>query len=411
MYKLNVFRPAQAAIFSFILIAFFCVAVRAQQPGAFSADRDRAIQLVNAKNFAEALPILERLAVDKQADGQVFLGLGIVKWNLQDPSDKAKWRQTRLAAKAAFLKAKDLGVSIPEIDLLIASVGETGGDKGESSNPQAQAAMEEAFPAFAARDYEKAAAAYERAATLDPTHYEAALYTGNTYFAMRKHDQAAIWFANAITIDPNRETAHRYWADSLWKSGKETEAVEKFFDAVISEPYSSAAWRGITQYAQAKNISLAHARIKVPVDFASGEGKTNITLGNLLGGKEDDGGFAWTGYGISRAVWQTDKDGKLSKDFAAAYPAEKVYRHSLAEEVHAFRMVLTLIKDDKKAKKLDPSLAALKKLDAEGLLESWILFARADEGVRRDYPAYRSANRDKLRRYLAEYIMKNGGEK
>ena len=411
MNQINTGRRSGTAVISlFLFFVLFAAGVHGQQPGSFAAERDRAIKLVNAGGFTEALPLLEKLSAEKQADGQVFLGLGIAKWSLQDDSDKAKWRKTRLEAKAAFLKARSLGVSLPEIDLIIASVNDAGGDKGESSNPQAQAAMDEANNAFAAQSYEKAAAAYEKAATLDPAHYEAALYTGNTYYTLKKHDAAAVWFAKAIAIDRNRETAYRYWADSLWKSGNEKEAVDKFLEAIISEPYSSAAWRGITQYAQNKNISLAHAKIKVPVDFSSGEGKTNITLGNLLGGKVDDGGFAWTGYGISRAVWQTDKDGKLSKNFSAAYPSEKVYRHSLAEEVDALRMVLTLVKDDKKQKNLDPSLVALKKLDSEGLIEAWVLFARATEGIKRDYPQYRDANRQKLKLYLTSYVMKNGGE-
>ena len=64
--------------------------------------------------------------------------------------DKAQWKQTRLKARDAFLKARELGVSIPEIDLIAASIKADGGDKGMSDNPQAQATMNEAFPLFAA---------------------------------------------------------------------------------------------------------------------------------------------------------------------------------------------------------------------------------------------------------------------
>jgi hypothetical protein len=72
-------------------------------------------------------------------------------------------------------------------------------------------------------------------------------------------------------------------------------------------------------------------------------------------------------------------------------------------------MVVTLLKDGKNAKKLNPSLTMLKKLNDEGLLEAYILLGRADAGIRQDYAAYRQANRDKLKRYLAEYVIKNGG--
>ena len=51
----------------------------------------------------------------------------------------------------------------------------------------------------------------------------------------------------------------------------------------------------------------------------------------------------------------------------------------------------------------------LKKLNDEGLLEAYVLFVRADAGIKQDYPTYRQNNRDKLKRYLTEYVMKNGG--
>jgi hypothetical protein len=48
-------------------------------------------------------------------------------------------------------------------------------------------------------------------------------------------------------------------------------------------------------------------------------------------------------------------------------------------------------------------------LNDAGLLEPFVLFVRSDAGVQRDYSAYRQNNRDKLKRYLAEIVMKNGG--
>ncbi len=365
--------------------------------------------MVNNKKFAEALPLLEKLAADKRADKDVFVGLGITAWQLQDTiKDQNQWKQMRLKARNAFLKAKELGVTVPEIDLIIGSIKPDGGDKNKSDNPQAQAAHDEAFQAFASGDYKKAAAAYEKAATLDPTHYEAALYTGNSFYALKNYDKAGVWFAKAIALDPNRETAHRYWADGLALSGNKKAAEDKYLDAIIAEPYNSSAWRGLIQYAQNNSIKLAHPKIDIPVDFSSsGDGNTKITLG--MGEKNDDGSFAWTTYGFSRAAWQTDKNGKLSKEFSKSYPNEKVYRRSLAEEMNALYTVLTVVKESKDVKKLNPALATLKKLGDEGLLESYILFVRADAGIKQDYPAYRQNNRDKLKRYLLEYVIKNGG--
>jgi tetratricopeptide (TPR) repeat protein len=409
MQKITSSRIKTLASILFLSLILGSSSVFAQTANDFAAERERAIRLANEGKFAEALPILEKLSADKQADGQVFLGLGLAHWQLQgNAKNKTEAKQIRAKARAAFLRAKELGASIPEVDLIIASIKPDGGDKNESDNPQAQAAYEEAHPAFAAQDYKKAAAAYEKSATLDPTWYEAALYTGNSYYALKEYDKAGIWFAKAIAIDPNRETAHRYWGDALMLAGKKKEAEDKFFDAIIADPYGSSAWRGLIQYAQRENIKLSHPKINIPVDFsASDGGNTKITLG--IGDKTDDGSSAWMMYGISRALWQTDKTGKLGEKFAKAHPNEKVYRHSLAEEMDALHSVLAAVKASKEIKKLDPSLDLLKKLNDAGLLEAFVLFVRADAGVQKDYPAYRQNNRDKLKRYLSEFVMKNGG--
>lgn len=402
-------RKAASAAILFLTIVFSTATLTAQQPDNFSSERDRALQLVEDKKYVEAVSLLEKLAADKRADKDIFFGLGLSAWQFQDSiKDKAEWKKMRLKARNAFVRAKELGVQVPEVDLIISSIKPDGGDKNKSDNPQSQTAQEEAFRAFAAGNFKKAAAEYEKAALLDPTHYEAALYTGNSYYALKSYDKAGIWFAKAIALDPNRETAHRYWADGLALSGNKKSAVDKYLDAVVAEPYSSSAWRGLIQYAQTNDIKLAHPKIEIPVDFStSSNGNAKITLG--MGDKNDDGSFAWTTYGLSRAAWQTGKDGNLSKEFAKAYPNEKVYRHSLAEETDALRTVLTVVKESKDTKKLNPALTALKKLSDEGLLEAYLLIARADAEIRQDYADYRQNNREKLKRYLSEYVMKNGG--
>jgi len=411
MKKFTLRLKAIFALVAFLSCAFASTSIFAQTPSDYVVERDRAIRLVNEKKYAEALPLLEKLSTAKEADGQIFMGIGLVYWRLQDTTkDRVQWKQYRLRARDAWLKAKELGVSNPDIDLTIASIKPDGGDKAQSDNLLAQSSFDEAFQPFTSGDYKTAVAAYEKAATIDPTWYEASLYTGNTYYAMKDYEKAGIWFAKAIAIDPNRETAHRYWADGLMLSGKEKEAVDKYHDAIIAEPYSSAAWRGLIQYAQQKGIKLAHPKIEIPVEFSSnGKGETSIGLGALLGDKKDDGSAAWMMYGISRALWQTDKDGKLSENFSKAYPNEKTYRHSLAEEMDALHSVLSVLKDGKKAKKATPALVSLKKLEDEGLLEVYVFFVRADAGIKQDYPSFRQNNRDKLKRYLTDYVMKNGG--
>ena len=113
--------------------------------------------------------------------------------------------------------------------------------------------------------------------------------------------------------------------------------------------------------------------------------------------------FCLVSYGVTRSNWRKEK-------FTKTFPEEKTYRHSLAEEADALRSVLTLAGSDKNLKSLSPSLAKLKKLNDDGLLEAYILVARADEGIAADHPSYLKQHRDKLRRYVVEYVLTGGGQ-
>ena len=79
----------------------------------------------------------------------------------------------------------------------------------------------------------------------------------------------------------------------------------------------------------------------------------------------------------------------------------------MREEAAALQAVVEAVKQGQKEKKitqLDSSLANLVKLSDEGLLEPFILYALVDEGIAKDYYEYKKTNRDKLKRYLIEYV-------
>lgn len=419
MFKQNsvATRLRQLAVCSLILFAFLTFTTTrtpAQNPDDFKAERARAIQLINERKFDEALPVFEQLAVSNQADDQIMYGLGIaILMTSEKIKDEATQRKERLRGRAALIRARELGARDENLDMMIKSVKEDGGLAGKSSNKEADAAMAEASAAFANHDYEKAAREYERAARLDPTLYEAALYTGDSYYSLKNWEKSFEWFARAVALDPDKETAYRYWADALMLSGKQEEARDKFFDAIIADPYSQLTWRGLSQWAQRNHNTLGHPKIEIPTNVSSApNGSINITVDkNSLEGSKSDGSAAWMMYGIVRATWMTGKDGKLSEKFARAYPNEKKYRHSLAEEVDALRLVLVSVKEQgKEVKQLEPALAKLTKLNEAGLLEPFVLFARADQGIARDFAEYRQANREKLRRYLLDYVVTGGGK-
>ena len=372
----------------------------------FAVERERAIKMINEGKYVESLPLFEKLAADKQADAEVFFGLGIATLSKADTiKDTAGRKQLRVKARETLLKAKSLSGENSQIDSVLNTIKPDGGERGKSDNPEANKAMEVAFAAFAERNYLKAAELYEKAARLDPVLYEAALYTGNSFYGAKEHDKAGIWFAKAVALDPNRETAYRYWGDSLMVSGKENEAKDKFFDAIVAEPYSQLAWRGLIQFARANNLKLAHPKIDIPTNISSNEkgDRTTITLDESLLKETGDGSGAWMAYGLIRAVWRNG-------DFLKKFPNEKVYRHSLAEEAAALRGVLVAVKNQRKdIKQLNPALKQLQELNDAGLLEAYILLAQADAGIRQDYDAYRQNNRDKLKRYLVEFLIIENG--
>jgi len=78
----------------------------------------------------------------------------------------------------------------------------------------------------------------------------------------------------------------------------------------------------------------------------------------------------------------------------------------MPEEAAAYGTALHVILDkDSGTLKAHPELARLKQVQAAGLLEAWVLIDQADQEIAQDYESYRSSNRDKIRRYLDEFIV------
>jgi tetratricopeptide (TPR) repeat protein len=243
---------------------------------------------------------------------------------------------------------------------------------------------------------------YQKALELDPTLYHAALFSGDVFMEKGDFANAEIWYQKAIVIDPTKETAYRYSATPLMKQGKTAEARDRYIEAFITEPYNKFTAAGLTQWARATQTSLAHPTIDIPTSVTideKGDAKINLDANALIG--SDDGSFAWITYGTTRSQWQKET-------FARTFPGKK-YRHTLAEEADALRSVVTLATSDKKTKTLSPTLAKLKRLNDEGLLEAYILLAKPDRGIAEDHPAYLKENRDKLRRYMIQYVITGGG--
>lgn len=398
-----------AGLTLFLLCSLFASAAPARpatnQGGAdLAAMRERAAQFVKEHRYVEALPLLEKIALAAPRDGETMFTLSFCHLaNAKILKTPEARRQSRLKARAAALKAQELGVRHTLLTSILEAVPPDGGpDDAYSANADADAAMRDGEAAYAQGELDAAVVAYQKALAHDPKLYSAALFAGDMYF--KKHDfaKAAEWFDRAIKIDPDRETAYRYSASPLMEQKKFDEARARYVEAVIAEPYNRMSWSGLNRWASESGAArLSHPRVEPPASVEqSGDGQINMTLQAAPGDKLDDGSAAWTAYALTRAVWRMEK-------FAKEYPREKSYRHTLREEADAMRSAVEGVKTQQKegrVKRLDPMLANLLKLDADGLLEAFILLARPDDGIAQDYPEYRKANRDKLRRYLNEYV-------
>lgn len=367
----------------------------------------KAETLIKQNKVTDSLPLLEKVVKDEPGNAMAYFYLGfalVVK--ARDEGDAAR-KATRIRARNAWVRAKQLGVDEPNIDSLIGSIPADGSDSPEerpiTKNKEAARLMQQAEDAFTSGKLDEALVNYGKALNLDPDIYEAALFSGDVYLHKKDFPNAEIWYQKAIAIDPNRETAYRYSATPLMKQQKYGEARDRYIEAFITEPYNRFTGGGLQQWAQVTGNKLGGPDITVPVNVTfDAAGKANIAIDpKATTGAKTDGTFAWMAYGLSRNEWRKTK-------FKVSFPKEKTYRHSLPEEAEALRAVLKIAAEEPATKTLHPSLALLKKMDDEGLLEAYVLIIRADEGIAEDHYEYLQKHRAELRKFVGNYLIAAG---
>jgi tetratricopeptide (TPR) repeat protein len=397
-------RTAKATV----IITVLCVLALSHLAPAQSRDdlqemKKKALELTDHENYVEALPLLEKIVSLDPKDHEMHLRLGfalMAQTNLTSNAEERK--QLRIRAREAFITAKKTGDNHPVVEAMIATIPPDGGDDGASfsQNKAASDLMQEAEGLFSEGKLDQALDNYQKALVLDPKLYEAALFSGDVYVHRGDWKEAEFWYQKAIAINPGKERAYRYSATPFMKQKKYDVARDRYVEAYITEPYSKFAAGGLWQWSKITQTQIGHPEIKIPGNFKvddKGAVNMDIDVSTLMG--STDGSSAWIVYGGIRALWHKER-------FAADFPNEKTYRHSLPEEMDALRSVVRAATADKKIKQLSPSLALIKELDSKGLLEPYVLLARADEGISQDYPAFLAHNRDKLRLYVQEYVLK-----
>ena len=376
-------------------------------------ERARAFALLQEGKFAEAQEKFEKLIAANPSDGDSHFGLGYSLFaTAKNIGDENTRRQTRIRARNALLRAKELGVAKEGADLLEAALASIAPDGTEtvsfSRDAEADKAMKDGEAAFTRGDYDQAIEAYQRALTLQPKLYYAAVFIGDSYFQKNQIDKAGEWYGRAMTIDPDRETAYRYWSDVLMKNGRMDEARANAIEAIVAEPYNRTAYNGLVQWAQRNAVSLSHPVITQPdptmKSSTDDKNQTTIVVDPKALDLKQGPAHYWSFYDLTRAAYPAT--------FKKEYPNEPRYRHSLKEEASALRVVAQMVAGDLDSGKLksvdDKSLANLLKLHQANLIEAYVLFARPDEGVSKDYAEYRKTNRDKLKRYWAEMVISKG---
>ena len=330
-----------------------------QQNFDYESERQRAFELYKKQNLLEARPILEQLFDARPDDGETLEALAFATMaTIIEVKDTATQNAIRLQARAMAERAKELGQNSALLQQFIELIRPDGTLSVANTAMKPSPAMEALTAAeveFNSGRMEQAIAHYERAAQLDPGLYEVPLFTGDAYYSLNQKEKAYEYYARAVAINPDRETAWRYWGNVLMSENRLDEAKEKLIESIICEPYSRLPWQFLANWAERANIQLAgHPRIDIPENKES--------------------------------------------------------RQSLPEEYHALsavvESVMTQLKEGAVSERdLSESLANLLKLHNDELLEAYIFLARPNEGIARDYAEYRKYNRDKLRRYMNEYVI------
>ena len=381
-------------------------AAQAQPDAADQSKRQQAVALFRQGKRLDALPLLDELVRKSPQDSELLVDLAAsLIEHAATLTDQGAATQERFRARDLVQKAWQLGDASPlgeNLRQLLRDLAATGGTVRFSDNPEVERIIAAGEAAFARRDFDAALAAYTKALELEPTSYVATLFVANTYDRMNDVARATQWYERAMRLNPDVETAFRYDADMLAKQGDMAKARSMLIHAAVAEPYNKIVWREIRAWALINNTAFSLVYLPIPLPAKDGSPQTANPAAEQPPAQLVS---AWRAYHAVIADWR--KGGRFEQRF----PQEAAYRHSLAEEsealIAAARILQTLRRDPQTAQLLtDNSVAGLllKLYDAD-LIDPYVLFSLGDEGIARDYKAYRAANRAKLEGYLDKFVM------
>ncbi|HEY2535137.1 MAG TPA: tetratricopeptide repeat protein [Xanthobacteraceae bacterium] len=366
--------------------------------------RQKALAIFDQGKRLEALPLLEELVQKNPHDAELLADLGASLIDhaatLTDQDAAAK---ERFRARDLIEKAWVVGNTSPLAENLRQLLRElpANGAIRFSDNPAVERVMDAGEAAFARGDFDEALTAYAKALELEPTNYSASLFTANTYDRKNDFARASRWYERTIRLNPDVETGFRYYADMLARQGDMAKARSMLIHAAVAEPYNKIVWREIRAWSLINNTAFNLVYLPIPLVAKDG----SIETARPASGQAPQLLTAWRAYHAVIADWQ--KGGKFEEQF----PRETAYRHSLPEESEALtaaaRVLQTLGQDKESVELVTGRTVAglLLKLYEAGLIDPYVLFSLGDDGIARDYKAYRAANRAKLEEYMDKFVM------
>jgi tetratricopeptide (TPR) repeat protein len=404
-------RIPQPPNLSFVLLLSLCAmppvvfqanaaqenAARTTPDASDQEKRQEAVALFRQGKRLEALPLLEQLVQMSPQDPELLVDLGATLIDhAATLSDQEAAAKERFRARDLVQKAWELGNASPlaeNLRQLLRDLPANGAIRF-SDNPAVERAMNAGEAAFARRDFEAALTAYAKALELEPTNYSAALFTANTFDRENDLARASQWYERTMQLNPDLETAFRYYADMLARQGDMAKARSMLIHAAVAEPYNKIVWREIRAWALINNTAFKLVYLPIPPAAKDGSNQS----ARPASGQPPQLLSAWRAYHAVIAEWR--KDGRFEKQFP-----QQGYRHSLPEESEALTAaakVLQTLKQDNNSAELvagDSVAGLLLKLHEAGLINPYVLFSLGDDGIARDYKAYRAANRTKLEEY------------
>ena len=410
------FRYLQVRIFVLFLVilpSLSRVQAQTSQDAGDKIKRGQALRLFDQDKRLEALPLLEELAQQNPEDEDVTVALAAsLVSHAATLTDQHAAASERLRAKGLLEKSGSTNTLAKNLLQLLSAMPDGGGIQF-SANPAVEQAMRAGEAAFSRRDYDQAIKNYSRVLEMESRNYAATLFIGNTFFRKNDFARAGEWYEKAIQLDPNVETAYRYYAEMLARKGDMAKSRSMLIHAAVAEPYNRMVWRDLMTWAALNDTKLNFkyagaspdpAPLKPPDLKAPAKSEPLFDV-KLFQERPRNLSDAWKAYNSVREDWK--KDGKFRQHF----PQEAGYRHSLAEESEALTAevrVLETLKGDIETAELvmeDQSLSLLLKLHQAGVLEAYVLFRLGDEGIAKDYSAYRARNRDKLEEYIDKFVV------